>query len=389
MTKKTIIYAGIVAGVILALYFIWTFFVPKPAPPTTTTSTGQTGSLPQGTTTGATGGAAGATTTTGIGTSTLPIVMKISDHDVFKYWLDKNSGEVKYISNDGEVLVAGSGQNSTESNQTLSGLNTVEPSLDGSKVLVSFGGQSNPRWAVYNSGDGSWSSLPQTLINVVWGANTNQLIGVTTNAGSYALSYVDLSKNPPMVKVIVPNFYMSGANLAFHASTTLIVTEEPSASYAASVWEMNLKNLSLNEILSPQSGLYAIPTSNGSLIYENTGNGSITINTDTLASFKFPFPTLPDKCDSSATPSSSDLYCFSPTNITSNLVMPDDYLERAFYSVDVLYDYNPATGNTNSVLLSGAPNVPIMDAKDVTVWNGNLYFINRYDNSLYQVRLPS
>ncbi len=383
--SKIFIYLGIVIVVGLILYFMWNLFVPKPVPPATPATTGG-GALPTGQTTGGTGtGTSSATTST----VSSPTLTKISDHDVFYYWIDPQTSDVEYLGTDGQVWDAKNGGDVSESQQTVSALRSAEVYQNGQEVLISFGDPTSPQWAVYNAIDKTWHSLPQSIENATWGANQNQLIAFTKNIDSYSLSYVDLTKNPPSFKTIVNNVYFHNAVLTFSAPGTLIITEKPSSSYQGSVWELNLKTLSLNMLFEPQGGLFAEPSADGSLIYETANGTTSVINASTLQPSNLPFPSLPNKCDASANASSSSIYCFSPENLTENVTMPDDYLMKAFYTIDILYNYQFASGNTRAVILSGAPGIPMIDATDVASLGNNVYFINRYDQSLYQLTLPS
>ncbi len=385
---KILIYLGVVILVGLILYVIWTAFVPKPTVPVTPTPAPSSGSLPvtNGTSSVTTGTASQAASST----ITVPILSKISSHDVFTYWVDPQTGDVRYMDNTGEVwLVNQGGKETLDSGQTLTALNSADVYQNKQEVLVSFGDPAAPQWAIYDVLDQTWHSLPQNIVNVTWGADPNQLIGLVKNVNSYSLSYVDLTKTPATEKTILNNFYMNGVNFKFLAPSTLIITEKPSSYYSASAWELNLKNLAMNMVFQPTAGLYARTSSDGSLIFSYSGNNITILNSKTLAPYNLPFQSLPGKCDSSANASSSSIYCFSPENVTPSVVMPDDYLEKAFYSIDILYNYSFNTQNTKTVIISGTPGIPMIDAENVSSYGGSVYFVNRYDNSLYKLTLPS
>lgn len=384
---KILIYAIVAAALLVLLYILWNAFVPKPMPPETTPTATSGGGLPSGGNGGITSaGTSSAATSSAV---SAPTLAKISDHSVFYYWTDPQTGDVRYLGTDGEVWNAKNGGDVLESQQTVAALRSAEAYANGQEVLVSFGDPLSPTWAIYNVPDETWHSLPQSIMNATWGANQNQLIALVKNTSSYSLSYVDLSNNPPSLKTIVSGFDFYNASFTFSAPDTLIITERPSAQYQASVWELNLKTLAMNMLLSPQYGLYAKPTSDGSLIYVTKGTSTSVINSSTIQPTTLPFPALPNKCDESAEASSSNLYCFSPENLSQNLTMPDDYLMKAFYSIDILYQYQFGTGNTKTVILSGTPGIPMIDATDVSSAGNKVYFINRYDQSLYQLTLPA
>lgn len=382
---KIFIYAGAVLVIGLILYFVWTVFVPKPTIPLNNSNTG---TLPVGgSTTGATSSEGGEMSSS---TTSLPVLSKISNNDVLAYLIDPQSGDVRYIDPTGQVWLTNPGKSDTlESSQPVSAINSLDIYQNNQKILVSFGNPTAPQWAIYDVLDKTWHSLPSSVTEATWGANQNQLIGITKNVNSYSLSYIDLSKNPPAYKTILNNFYMSDINMKFSSPNTLIITEKPSALYKSSVWEINLKNNSMNMVFEPASGLYAGLSEDGSLIYSYSSGMFSIVNSSTLVPYTLPFVSLPDKCDLSANSSSSNVYCFSPENITPQVTTPDDYLEKAFYSIDLLYNYNFANQNTKTIIISGTPGIPMIDAREVNLKNGNIYFVNRYDKSLYKLSLPS
>ncbi len=382
--RKVFIYIIVAAALLVLLYILWNVFVPQPVPPSAAPTAVGGGSLPSGGTSGASAGTSSPSTAA----VSAPTLAKISDHDVFSYWIDPETHDVRYLGTDGEVWNAKNGSDVLESQQTMSALQSAEVYQNGQEVLVSFGDPLSPTWAIYNVLDETWHSLPQSIVNATWGANQNQLIAIVRNVNTYSLSYVDLTKNPPTYKTIVDNFYFYGASFTFSAPATLVVTEKPSAQYQGSVWELNLKTLALNMLLQPQYGLSAKANADGSLIYVTAAGATSVINASTIQPTPLPFPSLPNKCDESANASSSSIYCFSPENITQGVTMPDDYLMKAFYSVDILYNYQFSSGNTKTVILSGTPGVPMLDATDVVSSGNSVYFINRYDRSLYQLTLP-
>lgn len=388
--NKLLIYVGVVIAIGIIVYLIWTLFVPKPVPPVpiqTGTTTGET--LPSGTTGGlGSGGNAVGTSTTSTAPS-VPVLSKISSHNVFGYWINQQTGEAEYIDPTGGVWGARkNGGDISESQQAVNAIDSIDVDRNGQNVLTAFGDPRSPQWAIYSAVDKTWHALPSSIVNATWGANSNQLIGMVKSVNSYSLSYIDLTKNPPSYKTILNNFFMNDVRFKFFAPATLLITEKPSSYYQGSAWEFNLKTLALNTVFQPQNGLYAEPSSDGSMIISSSGGVTNVVKSSTITPIQLPFQTLPNKCDSSVNASSSDIYCFYPENLPQNIVLPDDYLEKAFYSIDILYDYNFGTQNTRTVILSGAPGIPIIDATDVTSFGNNIYFVNRYDDSLYQLTLP-
>ncbi len=65
-------------------------------------------------------------------------------------------------------------------------------------------------------------------------------------------------------------------------------------------------------------------------------------------------------------------------------VLPDDYLKRAVYSNDFIYELDL---EKNALLPVFEENKQPIDAINFELLGNKLFFINRYDNRLYQLEL--
>jgi hypothetical protein len=257
--------------------------------------------------------------------------------------------------------------------------------------LTAFGDPGSPQWAIFDVIDRVWRPLPQNTVNATWGANTNEIIAVIGNAGGYALVRMDISKNPPISKIIANNFNFKDVKLRFVPPEKLLMAERGSDFYSSRVWQVNLKDLSFNLIFSPSRGLLFDSTLDKSLFFKySSADGGFEIIDRNLKTFvPVIFSTIPSKCDRNANASSTSIYCFGPQYFPDNVVLPDNYLEKSFLSVDNLYLLTPPAGDAQGVLLSGAGNIPALDAKNPFLDGGILYFINRFDGSLYSLGLSN
>lgn len=97
------------------------------------------------------------------------------------------------------------------------------------------------------------------------------------------------------------------------------------------------------------------------------------------------FTTFPEKCifNNSAT-----LFCAIPSSTEQVENLPDSYLQNSKYTSDGLFrlDIFDSSSSLNPLLSKEEINVPI-DAKNLEFINNALYFINRYDNQLYELSL--
>jgi len=103
---------------------------------------------------------------------------------------------------------------------------------------------------------------------------------------------------------------------------------------------------------------------------------------------------MPDKCGGQAAASATaEIYCFVPQNpIPQQINLPDDYFQNNFFAADDLFvlKINPETKEFNEIknpLMSGINNTPLFDGVKPRILNDKLYFINRLDENLYELKL--
>ena len=164
----------------------------------------------------------------------------------------------------------------------------------------------------------------------------------------------------------------------------LIITEAPSVSYAGRVWQLDLTTLSFNLLIAPEQGLTTIWSRDKKFIFLfGAVSDFLILNDNFQIVLPTPFSTLPQKCNSSA----SKIYCFVPQNIPPDVDLPDDYIRKKFYSIDDLFVLDIESGSVERVFISNAGGFPAIDAKDIQPLDDRLYFTNRYDNYLYELKL--
>jgi len=122
------------------------------------------------------------------------------------------------------------------------------------------------------------------------------------------------------------------------------------------------------------------------LVFSSNGGFRI-LDAQTLSTLSpAPFSTLPSKCS----PDSAVIYCFVPQGDNfRNAVLPDDYFEGKFYTSDSLYKINLGTDEITPVAIPQGGDKGPIDAENPITRAGNLYFVNRYDNSLYVLNFGS
>jgi len=318
-------------------------------------------------------------------------ILKISDQPIFDFWTIPETNSVYYLSYDGKIFETKKEEDIILSNQTINALNRINLSPNKQKVLASFGDPAKPKWGIFDLIDKIWRPLPSEIINVSWGSNDEELIGFINNNNQQSLVKINLNENPPVYKTIITDLRLEDVNLIFKKPNYLIITEKPTAFYESSSWLLNLDNLSISSLFK-ERGLIIKKSINNDIFFKFSNNNQ---NLEILnESFQILIPailkTLPQKCEGVF---GNLIYCFVPREIPTKIILPDDYFQNKFYSVDDLYLLNTDTGDVLTIIESGLEGgrgeeiIPPIDALNPQYVDGYLYFINRYDGYLYTLKL--
>ncbi|MFH0712267.1 MAG: hypothetical protein V2A55_00180 [Candidatus Jorgensenbacteria bacterium] len=310
---------------------------------------------------------------------------KISDNPVFDFWVNKSTKEIFYLTLDGKVVGAKNGPDLEISEQTIDALNFIEIGPGGKRVLAAFGDPQTPQWGIFDVVDGVWRPLPADIMKAVWGGSDEKLIVTVKSGNDLNLSEADITKTPPSYKVIIRDFRLKDVKMTYLPENRIIISEPPSASYAASLWQLDLKSLALSTLVAPEEGLYVSWSDDKkSAFFSGSDSGFSVLDENLRIEIPRPFDTLPGKCAAD----SSKIYCFVPQSLPAGVSLPDDYLTKKFFSIDDLlvleidnYD------EVEKILTSNSAGVSAIDAKNPRISGDKLYFINRYDNNLYELAL--
>jgi len=322
-----------------------------------------------------------ATTETTVGGS---ILKQISDGTVFDFWVNPETKEVFYFTPEGRVINAKQGPDIEVSNQKVNALNFVEISPSNRNALAAFGNPRTPQWGIFDVIDGVWRPLPSDVINAAWGVSDEKLIAIVKSGNDLNLAEVDITKSPPSYKTIIRDFRLKDVRFTTLSDGIIIVSEFPSAIYAGSLWQIDPKSSNVNLIIAPEEGLSISWSHDKNLAFVFGSNSGFSLMENSLRT-KAPtsFETLPWKC----TTDSSLIYCFVPQNTPSDTVLPDDYLMDKFFSIDDLFILGINSEESSKVLSSNTAGINAIDAKNPQVSGDKIYFINRYDNNLYELSL--
>ncbi len=319
---------------------------------------------------------------------------KISENSVFDFWVSPDGKDVYYIGNDGKVFGGKDGPDLEISTSKLSALNRIGVSPSSSKILAAFGDPRAPQWAVFGISDKFWSPLQGNIIEAAWGKNDNQVFALASNGGAISIVDVDLSRSPFAQKTVFKNLGLQDVRMAYGPPEKLLFFEKPSGLYESRVFQFDLKSSLVNLVFAAQKGSYLNFSEDRNWLFKYSSLGGTAIFRNNLILFipeeadadaAVSFATLPSKCNALV----KTLFCFVPNQRPSNIVMPDDYLMGRFRSTDSLHKISLITGSDNVVFGSGESLLGSVDAKNVRVREGRVYFINRYDSALYELDLKT
>jgi hypothetical protein len=313
----------------------------------------------------------------------------LSDQPIFDYWVyaTGTQAEIFYLNQDGQIFkIKKDGEDEAVAVELMENLQSVKSSADGKYVLIKFGDRNFTEFAIFNGESKIFQMLPENTSAAAFSPDGKQIAYLDKTG----LFIKDLEGAKPKVSKIL-SFNQKDHNLEWILPEIVVLTPKPSAFANSSIWSLNIKNKTF-QLLSPIEfeGLFVkwsvdpgVKNKLGLQFnsrLEGREGSLILINEKGEKQANLNFLTLPDKCYFSE----PQIYCAVPSEIPAQTVLPDDYLKRAFYSNDFIYQIDIAQNSFTEILSAGDP---VIDAVGLRFIEGKLLFINRYDNKLYQLDL--
>ena len=320
------------------------------------------------------------------------VLSKVSDDGVlvFYSWTNEKD-EIFYIANNGIVKKGVLGTDEALSVQNVNALASAKASPGGSYVLVSFGSPVNLNWAIFSLEEGAWHTLPRT-VTATWGEDDKTLFAIQEDSGSRSLVSVDVSELKAglfSTSVITRNFLFKDVSLKY-VSPHVYIMERPSGNYDGSVWQVDTNTGVLKSAVAKSPGLWLEWSQNDDFVFSFSTPDTFRINFQgrSIVPISVSLKTLPNKCAGLG----DIIYCFVPAEDffppSWTTVMPDEYLQKTFFTIDRLFLHRLNLVSTEIVFSSAVEKIPAIDATNVFYSKDGLYFINRYDAGLYKLILP-
>lgn len=360
-----------------------------------------------------------------------PVFGVLSDNPVAGYSVNAQNVVVA-IQPDGEVFSVMNGQTTIVNTSTVSGIISVDFSLDGKKALVSYGDPNDPQTEVYDVASNVWMALPAGMQSPQWSPVGGYTIAylATTKSGGLALQTMDATSATSVKRGATTLLTLAATDLTLQwpMKAYFILSDKPTIISPGSIWAFNASAGTLTSLIYSVPGAESIWSTNAAtpygLIFFDSGPQGITRNLLLKSLYgaapqeQMSFLTLPSKCvfndemmpittstiaaPSSSTPTSTKkpskvatpiktaptstpylaLYCGIPRNSGgfSSASLPDDYNMMSLFTSDDIYKINLATNAVNPIWSDQTQN---MDVSNMKIFNGTLFFVNRYDQKLY------
>jgi hypothetical protein len=330
-----------------------------------------------------------------------------ADGPVLDYFVDEGKNITAINPDGGIARNLYRGEADVLSSSTVGNLIRASFSVDGKKILALFGDQFASQASVFDIEKTVWQPLPAGTQNPAWGPKG----AVLAYFADGILSTFDTEAKNPKPKALL-KFRDKDANLEWPSADTIFIKEPATALAQSSLWAFSFKNASLAPLIEDRFGLETEWSAGTPLLgtaFTANGNnqgGALSIvdqNGKTLKNLDF--LTLPSKCifyiepamtvvsstgsssPASAPPTSSTLLLCAvprdrrPLDLSE---LPDAYLKKALFTADDIYSIDPMTGDAKALFSDKTKN---LDVSALKIFDGVLYFVNRYDKKLYSLPL--
>ncbi len=301
---------------------------------------------------------------------------------------------VFYLNQDGLIFkVKEDGEDEAVTSEPIENLQQVKSSFDGKFALIKFGDVNFSGFVIFNSETNVQEFLPENTTAVAFSPDGKKIVYLQKQVGFKTASDLIIKEltgaKPKTVKIL--SFNQMDFNLNWILPETVILAPKPSAFSAALAWKVDIRNktfkplwpIDLNGLMINWSidgrtdGKLGLQFNSGK---EGSKDSLIMIDEKGEKRANFDFLTLPNKCFISE----PKIYCAVPLEIPKNTILPDDYLKKAVYFRDFLYQIDI---NQNSLSEIFSASEPIIDATRLSISGNRLLFINRYDGRLYGLEL--
>lgn len=315
--------------------------------------------------------------------------------------IPRDSRQIFYLNQDGLIFnVKEDGEDEAITSAPIANIKKIKSSSNGKLALIESVPSASLRQAsqflIFNSETKVQEFLPENITAAAFSPDGKKIAYLQEQGGFNAVSNLIIKEltgaKPKSSKIL--SFNQKDFNLDWILPETVILTPKPSAFSSVSAWNVNIKNKTFRPLsLIDLNGLMINWSVDGRTesklgLQFNVGEEEKGERKGFLALVSekgekragLDFLTLPNKCFFSE----PKIYCAIPLEIPKDIILPDDYLKKAVYFKDFLYQID-TNQNSFSEIFSAVE--PAIDAIRLSISDNQLLFINRYDNRLYSLEL--
>jgi len=320
------------------------------------------------------------------------------------FFADKDGGAT-IVQPSGHIITIKDGKNTLVSETVIAEITQVDFSYDGKKVLFGFGGRNNQQFSVYDIEKKSWQPLVSGVTATAWNPNDLRVAYLLKKTGYSSISTLDFGVSKPTAKEI-SRVHAEDLELAWFGKDEIAFWNKNNSRVPGSAWKINILTKKLTPLFSDKTSLSLTSDSVGANIlasFDKAGALALSLFDKQGELLKeLVVKTLPSKCDfnieeeiekavsangKDKTTQKTYLYCAAPKNfeVITGELMVDSYGKKEVFSLDNFFKFSVPSGSF-SLIYEGPEG---LDASEVQVADEKLYFINRYDNKLYSIKLES
>lgn len=318
---------------------------------------------------------------------TSPTIQKlkiISDQPALYYWLANSttSQEIFYANQASQILkIKENGDDEIISDREIDNFQSIEANKDGDKIIVK-----HVSFEIYDLNKKIWQPLGN--ISAVTFSPDGNKIAYLENAATGNLNNLiikDLT-NEKLKPTKILSLNQIDFDLKWISTDKIILTPKSSNLVNAEAWQIDVKKKTIASF-AEGDGLMLNFAKDGSwglkfsLDFQKKSKLEL-IDASGVSKANLSFSTLPNKC----LVTFNNLYCAISENYNTIKApaLPDDYLKKAVYFGDALYQISINENNFSGIFNEARP---VIDAVNFEILNNRLFFINRYDNKIYGLEL--
>ena len=291
----------------------------------------------------------------------------LSDQPIFDYWVYSTSTrQIFYLNQDGLIFkVKEDAEDEAITPEPIDNIQSVKSSSDGKLALIKFWDANFSGFVIFNGETKVQEFLPENITVAAFSPNAKKIIYLQKQVGFKTASDLIVKEltgaKPKTVKIL--SFNQMDFDLDWILPETVILAPKPSTFSAVSAWSVDIKNKTFKPLWPIDlSGLMVNWSIDGrtdeklGLRFNSGKEGNkdslIMINEKGEKRANFDFLTLPNKCFFAE----PKIYCAVPLEIPKDTILPDDYLKKAVYFKDFLYQIDVSQNSLSEIFSARADN---------------------------------